>query len=123
MLNINGIKIKCLTIIPNFELSTDLSRSVLPKNYQLPDIVYNLQRIAILTTALTQDPPNHKVIYQSMKDKLHQPYRFGLIPGLNTVLQKITPESYPGLCGICLSGAGPTILCLATDGFEKLLMM
>lgn len=113
-------KIKCLTIIPNFELSTDLSRSVLPKNYQLPDIVYNLQRIAILTTALTQDPPNHKVIYQSMKDKLHQPYRFGLIPGLNTVLQKITPESYPGLCGICLSGAGPTILCLATDGFEKI---
>ena len=55
-----------------------------------------------------------------MKDKLHQPYRFGLIPGLNTVLQKITPESYPGLCGICLSGAGPTILCLATDGFEKI---
>ena len=36
------------------------------------------------------------------------------------MLQKITPESYPGLCGICLSGAGPTILCLATDGFEKI---
>ena len=113
-------KIKCLTIIPNFEVSTDLSRSVLPKDYQLKDIVYNLQRIAILTTALTQDPPNKKLIYSSMTDKIHQPYRFGLIPGLNKVLEQITPDKYPGLCGICLSGAGPTILCLAIDGFDNI---
>ena len=30
----------------------------------------------------------------------------------------ITPSSHPGLLGICLSGAGPTILALATTGFE-----
>ena len=30
----------------------------------------------------------------------------------------ITPETHPGLLGICLSGAGPTILALALSGFE-----
>lgn len=32
----------------------------------------------------------------------------------------MTPKSFPGLCGICLSGAGPTILALATDNFETI---
>ncbi|CAL1216900.1 unnamed protein product [Candida parapsilosis] len=113
-------KIKCVCIVPNFEVSTDKSRSVLPQSYTRPDIVYNLQRIAILTTALTQDPPNHKLIYQSMKDKIHQPYRTVLIPGLDQVLEEVVPKKHSGLCGICLSGAGPTILCLATDGFEEI---
>ncbi|KAI5964183.1 THR1 [Candida pseudojiufengensis] len=113
-------KIKCITIIPNFEVSTDKSRSVLPQSYERKDIIYNLQRIAILTQALTQDPPNHKLIYQSMKDKIHQPYRTILIPGLDIVLSKVVPSKHPGLCGICLSGAGPTILCLATEGFEDI---
>lgn len=112
--------IKCVCIVPNFEVSTDKSRSVLPQSYTRPDIVYNLQRIAILTSALTQDPPNHKLIYQSMKDKIHQPYRTVLIPGLDQVLEEIVPAKHLGLCGICLSGAGPTILCLATEGFEEI---
>lgn len=32
----------------------------------------------------------------------------------------MTPTSHPGLLGICLSGAGPTILALATGGFESI---
>lgn len=111
-------KIRCVAIIPEFEVKTDDSRAVLPTSYQREDIVFNLQRLAILTTALTLDPPNHKLVYEAMKDKIHQPYRALLIPGLRTVLKEVTPESNPGLCGICLSGAGPTILCLATENFE-----
>ncbi len=53
-----------------------------------------------------------------MQDKVHQPYRKTLIPGLTEILQSVTPETHPGLLGICLSGAGPTILALATDHFE-----
>ncbi len=41
-----------------------------------------------------------------------------MIPGLPEILQSVTPKSHPGLCGICLSGAGPTILALATTNFE-----
>lgn len=36
------------------------------------------------------------------------------------VTSKITPATHPGLLGICLSGAGPTILALATEGFERI---
>jgi homoserine kinase len=36
------------------------------------------------------------------------------------VTTNITPASHPGLLGICLSGAGPTILALATGGFEAI---
>ena len=42
------------------------------------------------------------------------------IPGLPEVLSSITPATHPGLLGICLSGAGPTILALATKGFEEI---
>ena len=55
-----------------------------------------------------------------MRDKVHQPYRKGLIPGLPQVLDSISPASHPGLLGICLSGAGPTILALATDNFDHI---
>jgi Homoserine kinase len=36
------------------------------------------------------------------------------------VTSSITPSTHPGLLGICLSGAGPTILALATGGFEAI---
>lgn len=55
-----------------------------------------------------------------MQDKLHQPYRQTLIPGLTEIVQSMTPDSQPGLLGVCLSGAGPTILALATGHFEEI---
>lgn len=97
--------------------------------------MFNLQRLAVLTTALGQSPPDPELIYEAMKDRVHQPYRKSLvcslflsyarfqffqIPGFPEVISTITPSSHPGLLGICLSGAGPTILALATDGFEAI---
>ena len=32
----------------------------------------------------------------------------------------MSPQTHPGLLGICLSGAGPTILALATENFESI---
>ena len=77
-----------------------------------------MQRIALLTTALGESPPDADMIYEGMQDKVHQPYRKTLIPGLTEILQSMTPKSHPGLMGICLSGAGPTILALATYNIE-----
>ncbi|CAE6471646.1 unnamed protein product [Rhizoctonia solani] len=37
--------------------------------------VFNLQRLAVLTTALGQSPPSPELIYEAMKDRVHQPYR------------------------------------------------
>ena len=60
------------------------------------------------------------MIYLAMQDKVHQPYRQTLIPGLTGVLQSMNLSTHPGLLGICLSGAGPTILALATERFEEI---
>jgi homoserine kinase len=55
-----------------------------------------------------------------MQDRIHQPYRAGLIPALPSILSSMSPQTHPGLLGICLSGAGPTILALATENFESI---
>ncbi|KAL9577896.1 MAG: hypothetical protein Q9212_006075 [Teloschistes hypoglaucus] len=67
-----------------------------------------------------QSPPDPELIYSGMQDAIHQPYRKELIPGLAEILQSVKPKTHPGLLGICLSGAGPTILALATDNFEHI---
>ncbi|CAI9625012.1 unnamed protein product [Alternaria burnsii] len=112
--------IKCICIIPQFEVSTAKARAVLPESYSRKDAIFNMQRLAVLTTALGQATPDPDMIYTAMQDKLHQPYRRGLIPGLTEILQSVTPQSHPGLLGICLSGAGPTILALATENFDQI---
>ncbi len=70
--------------------------------------------------ALGQSPPDPDLIYLAMQDKLHQPYRQTLIPGLTEIVESMTPSTQPGLLGVCLSGAGPTILALATSNFEAI---
>ncbi|KAF2208772.1 hypothetical protein CERZMDRAFT_101215 [Cercospora zeae-maydis SCOH1-5] len=113
-------EIKCIAIIPDFEVATAKARQAVPAAYTKEDAIFNLQRVALLTTALGQSPPNAELIYDGMQDRLHQPYRQGLIPGLTEILQSVTPVTFPGLLGICLSGAGPTILALATENFEQI---
>ena len=112
--------IRCIAVIPDFEVPTAEARTVLPTQYKRADVVFNLQRIALLPTALGDEPPDAEFIYLSMQDRVHQPYRKALIPGLTEILGSISPKSHPGLLGICLSGAGPTILALATSNFDSI---
>jgi homoserine kinase len=113
-------EIKCIAVIPDFEVSTASARGVLPNSYSRADMVFNMQRIALLATALGESPPDPDMIYEGMRDKVHQPYRKTLIPALPEILHSMTPKSHPGLLGICLSGAGPTILALGTHNFEAI---
>ncbi|KAL4398821.1 Trihydroxynaphthalene reductase [Malassezia pachydermatis] len=113
-------EIKVIAIVPHFEVLTAEARSVLPETYSKKDLIFNLQRLAVLTTSLTRSPPDVGLIYQAMQDRVHQPYRKNLIPGLPRILASVTPSTHPGLLGICLSGAGPTILALATDNLQDI---
>jgi len=45
---------------------------------------------------------------EAMLDKLHQPYRKHIVPGLTELLEL----EHPKLLGVCLSGAGPSLLAL-----------
>ncbi|KAG0172746.1 hypothetical protein DFQ28_007454 [Apophysomyces sp. BC1034] len=113
-------EIKAIAIIPQFKVATAKARAVLPSQYEKADVIFNFQRLAVLTTALGRSPPDADLIFNAMQDKIHQPYRKVLIPGLPEVLSTITPKTHDGLLGICLSGAGPTILALATHNFDAI---
>ncbi|KAK7754779.1 Trihydroxynaphthalene reductase [Diatrype stigma] len=113
-------EIKAIAIIPNFEVPTAKARAVLPTEYPRQDVTFNMQRIALLPVALGQSPPDPELINLAMQDKLHQQYRQALIPGLGDIVESMSPSTQEGLLGTCLSGAGPTILALATSHFEEI---
>ncbi|GAA5965815.1 hypothetical protein JCM21900_001922 [Sporobolomyces salmonicolor] len=104
-----------VVVVPKFEVETAKARGALPDSYSRPDVVFNLQRLAVLTASLSTSPLDPNVIWEAMRDKVHQPQREGLIPGLSKILNTMTPATHPGLLGICLSGAGPTILALVSN--------
>ncbi len=96
-----------VVVIPEFELSTEEARRVLPGEYSRADAVFNVQRSAMVVATLSSG--NWDLLAEAMRDRLHQPYRAPLIPGLEQVLRM----EEDGLFGVALSGAGPTILALA----------
>jgi homoserine kinase len=108
-------QIRAVVVVPDFELSTAKARAVLPKSYSHEEAVFNLQRAAILAAALKDPQP--ALIAEAMRDRFHQPYRKELIPGLQ---ESLDLRGIPGLLGVSLSGAGPSILALAVDNFREI---
>jgi homoserine kinase len=93
--------------IPDFELSTEEARSVLPKQINRSDAIFNISRMGLLIRALETNRPDW--LKAALEDKLHQPYRQALIRGYEEVkLAAIAAGAY----GMVVSGAGPTLLAL-----------
>lgn len=91
-------------VVPDFPLPTHEARAVLPKEYSKADAVFNVQRAALLVAALAT--ASTTAFPAALEDRLHQPYREKLVPGLEEILRLRAP----GLLGCSLSGAGPSIL-------------
>jgi homoserine kinase len=98
--------------VPDFVLPTSEARRVLPQSYSREDTVFNVQRSALLIVALATGARD--VFPTALEDRLHQPYRYDLVPGL----EEITKLRAPGLLGCALSGAGPSILVFHERGHE-----
>ncbi|WP_150269334.1 homoserine kinase [Paenibacillus tepidiphilus] len=105
--------LEVLVVIPEFELSTTKARGVLPTEISVSDAVHNISRTSLLTAALASG--RLELIGRAMQDRLHQPYRAALVPGMEKLLAEATGH---GALGIALSGAGPTLLCMV-DGRES----
>jgi homoserine kinase len=99
-------------VVPDFELPTAEARSVLPSTYSRRDTIFNVQRSALLLVALATGATD--VFPTALEDRLHQPYRYRLVPGL----EEIIGLRAPGLLGCALSGAGPSILVFHERGRE-----
>ena len=97
-------------LIPDFELSTRRAREALPDRVSLTDAVFNVSHGAMTLKAL--ELGEEELLGLAMEDRLHQNYRRGLIDGYDRVE---TAARDCGAAGFCISGAGPTLLCLSKD--------
>lgn len=100
-------------VVPNFALPTKEARAVLPDSYSRLDATFNIQRVALLTAALATGDAS--VFPTALDDRLHQPFRAQLVPGLAEILRLRAP----GLLGCTLSGAGPGVLVFYERGYDR----
>ncbi len=99
-------------IVPDFILPTSKARAVLPQTYSRADAVFNIQRSALLIAAMLTQTTD--AFHEALMDRLHQPYRTALVPGLSEMLEL----REDGLLGCALSGAGPSVLVFYERGSE-----
>ncbi|MEP7355336.1 MAG: homoserine kinase [Acidobacteriota bacterium] len=100
-------------VVPDYVLPTSEARRVLPATYSRADAVFNVQRSALLIVALATGTTS--AFPTALEDRMHQPYRLPLVPGLEEVVKLRAP----GLLGCALSGAGPSILVFHERGHEQ----
>lgn len=101
-------KLSFTALIPDFKLSTELARSVLPQSYSRADAIFNISRASLMIKAL--EAGDGELVKAALHDRIHQPYRTGLIKGYDKAEELAL---FLGACGVCVSGAGPTILCVS----------
>src|SRR5690242_1916559 len=105
--------IRAVVVSPRSQLPTHVARAALPRSVSRGDAVHNLQRSAVFIAALAQQ--RYDLFWEAMRDRLHQPKRESLVPGL---AEALALPKMAGLLGVALSGAGPSIVALV-DANEK----
>ena len=102
-----------LVLVPTFQLSTKLARSLQPESVPHEDAVFNVSRSALLIAALTQSP---ELLWEATQDRLHQDYRASAMPATAQLIQELRDRGHAAV----VSGAGPSVLVLASDPAERL---
>lgn len=101
-----------LVLVPEHEMSTALARSLQPTSVPHEDAVFNVSRSALLVAALIQSP---ELLLAATEDKLHQRYRAEAMPETDRLIRVLRAAGHPAV----VSGAGPSILVLASDPSER----
>lgn len=102
-----------IVVIPEFSLPTEKARAALPQQYSRADVVANLQRTALLTACFFS---GRRLSPELFRDRLHQPYRSSLVPGIAQCLD----YRHEGLAGIFLSGAGSAVMAIAEHSAARI---
>ncbi|MBQ4629559.1 MAG: homoserine kinase [Clostridia bacterium] len=106
--------LKFAAMIPDFYLQTKKSRGILPHLVTLRNASYNISRASMLSVALATG--NQHLISHSLRDKLHQRYRFPFIKSGEFIIRSARRF---GALGGYISGAGPTIMSIVGSDFES----
>jgi homoserine kinase len=103
-------RVKAVVAIPGIRLSTSEARRALPRSIPIQDAVINLGALTLLLQGLRTGSGD--LISDGLHDRLHEPYRWGLIQGGRTVREAALSA---GAWGCVISGAGPTLLALCSE--------
>lgn len=99
-------------LVPSETSSTAQTRGLLPATVPHEDAAFNASRAALMSVALAAHP---EFLLAATEDRLHQSYR---APALVATTEWITRLRDRGLAAT-VSGAGPTVLVLGTDGLPS----
>ncbi|HIE09413.1 MAG TPA: homoserine kinase, partial [Armatimonadetes bacterium] len=106
-------RLRLVLAIPEMPLETQRAREALPERVPLSNAIFNLGRCALLVAALAKR--DFSALEAAVEDRLHQPYREGLLPFLREAIEEARKA---GARGAALAGAGPTVVAL-TDRNEE----
>ena len=101
-------RVKLVTLVPDFGVSTVKARALLPSSYSKADAVHALNRASLITAAFAGE--HFESLRGLFDDQVHQPYRRKLVPRM---LQVIQAGERAGAIGGFLSGSGSSVICVA----------
>lgn len=119
----SGLHLECIPVptltsvivLPDFTLPTAQARAALPAQITRQDAIFNIGRMGLLVRALQTG--DHDKLRLAMEDRLHQPYRLPLVPGL---VEAFAAAYSAGASGVALSGAGPSLIAFAQQGHAQI---
>ncbi|MDN5916796.1 MAG: homoserine kinase [Pseudonocardia sp.] len=98
-----------IAFVAGTESATKTTRGLLPECVPLHDAAFTGSRTALAVLAMTARPD---LLMPATEDRLHQPYRRPAYPRSLELVESLRAHGVPA----AISGAGPTVLALTTDG-------
>lgn len=102
--------IHLVACIPEYTLSTEEMRKILPSEYSREDVIFNLSRIAYLMGSICRQ--DREGFFAALDDVIHQPFRGQKIPGFFEIREYLHEK---GKGEAVISGSGSTILLMLRD--------
>jgi homoserine kinase len=106
--------IRLVLVTPTMTVPTHEARQALPAAYDRADVLHTLQRTALL--AATCFAGNFDFFPELFNDRLHQPFRQKLVPGIERCLRL----RHDGLLGVAISGSGSSLIAFATRNEKEI---
>ena len=102
--------LRATALVPSTELATETARGLLPASVPHTDAAHAAGRAALLVAALTGVPEQDGLLLPATEDRLHQGYREPAMPATLALVAALRSAGHAAV----VSGAGPTVLVLAT---------
>lgn len=106
--------LKLILVVPNAMVRTSEARRALPQSYSQGDALHNLQRATMLAASCFSG--RFDLSPEMFEDRLHQPYRQELVPGIAGCLR----YRHPDLRGVAISGSGPSVIAIAEQNEKQI---